>query len=156
MNTLVINRVRRLSQIRPDWVQCGQGVSAAKIRDAEIQLSLVFPNTIWTYLAQLGWATLGYSEIFGLGKNILPYCDIIERTLWYRTQSGNPIPSSWLALADDGAGNIYGIDVTNDNNESIVLWNHEVPPYENPFYIAPSFDAWILQLCMDVDRINEK
>lgn len=127
--------------------ETGTGVDVASVAAAEAQLGS-FPSDYKEFLENFGWLSLGHREIFGLGDDVPPYLDVVRVTLSERSEPGEPIPATAVALMNDGAGNIFYFDcaAVATGDAPVLLWDHEGGSSQAPTVVAPSFSAWLLEL----------
>jgi SMI1-KNR4 cell-wall len=114
----LLDRLRRIED-----KECGTGASAAEINEAEGRLGLAFPPDYRRLLHDFGWIQVGPTEIFGLGKGIPRYLDVVEMTLAERRDATPTLPSELLPVMNDGGGNLYCLNC-NDASAPLVIWDH--------------------------------
>lgn len=93
--------------------------------------------------------TFGLIErFFSLGNDDSDH-DLIDNLAVFQ----NRVPSDLLPIAFDPGGNIICLGVSGEKKGGIYFWDHndesmpgEEPDYHNIYFIAPSFDEFILNL----------
>ena len=126
----------------------GRGATPQQIELAEQQLGVEFPRSYKVFLELLGWASLEGLELYGLGEDVPAYLDLVKVTLSERTEMRPRLPSRLLPLMNDGAGNHYCLDVgLHEQGECppVVFWDHNLGESQDPEYVAPNLEAWLLE-----------
>lgn len=128
-----------------DYASTGVGATPAAVQEAERLLEVSFPKPLVAYLQRIGWMQLGGSEFFGLGVDVPPRLDLVAVTRSERTETGCPVPQSLIPLMNDGAGNLYCMDVSADAKRRghIYFWDHGLGPQQPPELVADSWTEWI-------------
>ena len=106
------------------------GVSATNtdFLKAEELLGLQFPDTYKSFLMTIGWGGIAHFEFYGLGKDVPSFLDLVQETLYERTEGCPHLPNQLLPILNDGAGNHYCLDVakTKSGDCPVVFWDHEL------------------------------
>ncbi len=135
--------VRRLHSLRE--AEFGQGATAREIKLAEEQLGIEFPDSYKAFLGQFGWASKDGLELYGLGKDVPAYLDLVTVTLSERTEMRPYLPRSLVPLMNDGAGNHYCLDVEcGEQGECpVVFWDHTLGESQDPEHVARDLETWL-------------
>jgi hypothetical protein len=125
--------------------EVGVGATQREIDAAESALGVRFPQSLRAFLARFGFLVIGHHELYGLGKGVPPFLDIVRMTISEREASGLPLPANLLALENDGGGNLFTLDVRDEspNDAPVVFWHHELGPKQEPAMISPSLAQWL-------------
>lgn len=128
-----------------DDATTGVGATLAPVQSAERLLQVSFPKPLVAYLEHIGWMQLGDREFFGLGADVPSHLELTSITRSEREDSGCPIPHSLIPLQNDGAGNLYCMDVSAEPNRRgrIFFWDHELGVRQRPEKVAHSWTEWI-------------
>ncbi len=126
-------------------IEHGQGATAEEIADCERELSVRFVGSFAQYLRRYGWLTVGSSELFGLGTNLVSRRCLKDVTLSERAEMRPPLPPHLVTFYNDGFGNQHCLDTSEvvDNEHRIVFWNHEAGTGQVPEVISNSFAGWL-------------
>jgi hypothetical protein len=118
----------------------GAGASPLEISNAERTLAVRFPPSLKAYLRRLGWLRAGHMELFGLGRDVPKYLDLVNVTLWERNESGCPLPHQLLPVHNDGAGNLSCIDT---RSGAVMVWSHELGQGQVPELVGKDLIEWL-------------
>lgn len=136
----------------------GNGASRSAVAEAEAALGVTFPSALREYLVRFGWVEFADKELFGLGEGVPHFLDIVRLTTTERTEAGAPLPPSLIPLLNDGRGNLSCI-VANPGaveDGSIVLWDHERGPAQEPEVCAPDLESWLESILDEVTAKADK
>jgi cell wall assembly regulator SMI1 len=148
---MALDELERILRSRDD-VTIGHGVTDRAIQTAEEDLNVTFPPDLKDYLRRFGHIEFGPFELLGLGDEIPKYLDIVGITKSERIESGCPLPTNLVPLLNDGGGNLYCVAVSDEQTGSIVFWDHEAGPEQEPELHASSLEEWMLDLLSDLDK----
>jgi cell wall assembly regulator SMI1 len=136
---------------RSPEAETGVGASPEEIERAERKLSAQLPGPYKRFLREFGWGGVGHWEVFGLGRDVPPYLDLVHVTLEERTEFRPRLPPHLVPIMNDGAGNHHCLDTSavKDGDECpVVFWDHahELAESQTPTELAPDFTAWLSQM----------
>lgn len=133
----------RIRKHESKWL--GTGAPQDQIRAAEQTLGLTFPTSYRTFLQTLGWGIIGYHEIYGLGKKVPEYLNLVNATHRERHEAEPPMRDDLVPLANDGFGNHYCLETSQlrDGECPVVFWNHELGPDQETEFVSDSFVTWL-------------
>lgn len=136
--------------------QVGQGVSEEAIIELEARLGVQLPHSYKAFLKVVGWAVVGFYEIYGWGKDVPKHLDVLQVTEWERSQSGNPLPYYLIPIFNNGAGDYHCLAThqRRRNECPVVLWLHELPPNQNLEWLARDFSEWLHAIIVEAHRDN--
>lgn len=128
----------------------GEGVTEAEILEAEMQIG-AFPRDYRHYLKEFGWVAIGHYEVYGLGRGIPDYLDVVRMTLVERQEPAVPMPDGYICVMNDGGGNLLcfdssGVIAESRDSTPIRLWDHELGVDQAPEFVADSFADWLMHL----------
>ena len=126
--------------------QLGAGATLSDIEAAEHLLGLPIEGGYRHFLSRFGWGGAGAFELFGLGKDVPPYLDLVRLTLSERHEMHPRLAPHLLPLTNDGGGNLYCLDARINGEPPIVFWDHEIGPEQEPGLDAPNFAVWLGRL----------
>jgi len=106
-----------------DDKECGVGCTPDEVTEAESALGVSFPADYTRFLEDFGWLAIGSTEIFGLGKGVPDYLNVVRMTLAERRDTQPTIPSQLVPVMNDGGGNLYCVDCEATSDE-VVIWDH--------------------------------
>lgn len=137
---LILKRVQML-----DSFESGAGASSDEIRRAENLLQVKFPTSYRLFLENWGWMAIEHLEFYGLGSDVPHHLNLIRITMSERKEAVPALNSKLVPLLNDGAGNLYCLNTRrlNDDECSIVFWDHEGGPDQQAEEVAPSFVEWL-------------
>jgi cell wall assembly regulator SMI1 len=123
----------------------GRGASRQEISDAARILGVEFPQDYSEFLEQLGWGGIGDLELYGLGSDVPIHLSLVTITESERSEMQPPLPPALIPLANDGAGNLFCLDVSHNwrSASPVVLWNHDEGPDQLPEFVADGFSTWL-------------
>lgn len=148
---MALDELERILRFRDD-AAIGRGVTDEAVHAAEEALEVPFPPDLKDYLKRFGHIEVGHFELFGLGEETPEYLDIVRVTKSERTESGCPLPVNLVPLLNDGGGNLYCVAVSDNQAGSIVLWDHEAGPRQEPDRYASCLEEWVLGLLQELDE----
>ena len=148
---MALGELERILRSRDD-VAIGHGVTDEAVQYAEGALHVTFPPALREYLKRFGHLEFGHFELFGLGDEIPKYLDIVEVTKSERSESGCPLPTNLVPLLNDGGGNLYCVAVSDEHAGSIVFWDHEAGPAQEPALQVSSLEEFLIDLLRDLDE----
>jgi cell wall assembly regulator SMI1 len=140
---LSLEFIQRLRSCR--GAEFGRGATPQEIELAEERLGVALPESHKEFLERFGWASLEGMELYGLGKDVPAYLDLVEVTLSERTEMRPRLPKRLVPLMNDGAGNHYCLDAMfREQGECpVVYWDHNLRESQDPEYVALSLEAWL-------------
>lgn len=124
------------------------GVGDPEISTAEGLLGR-FPEDYRHFLKEYGWISVDHLEVYGLGSDIPDYLQVVRMTLLERSETGSPIPDTYVCVMNDGAGNLLCFDAAGSTfikASPIVFWDHEKGSSQALEIVAPSFEEWLARL----------
>jgi cell wall assembly regulator SMI1 len=123
------------------------GASEEDIQQAEAKLGVVFAGSYRQFLKEFGWADVGHLELYGLGREVPPYLDLVKVTLSERSEMEPPLPTRLVPVMNDGGGNLYCLDLRNEQiaEPPVVFWDHTRGRNQEPDQVAASFTKWMLK-----------
>lgn len=123
----------------------GSGTDEDGIRLAERTLGVRLPNSYKSFLRRFGWGGVEHFEIFGLGRGVPEYLNLVKITISERNVMSPGIPSHLVPVMNDGFGNHYCLDTSRfkGNECQVVFWNHELPCNQVPTFAAECFEEWL-------------
>lgn len=127
-------------------VAFGRGASEEEIGAAERALGLTFPKNYRAFLRRFGWGGAEGLEVYGLGRDVPSYLDVVALTQSERTEMTPRLRDGLLPILNDGFGNHYCLDLTRVRGDDcpVVLWDHTQGAAEVPEEVSGSFVDWIL------------
>ena len=130
----------------------GQGATEQEIEEAATSLGIRFPEQYAEFLRRVGWLEWAYGSLYGLGKGIPPYLDVVKETMQERRLCQPNIPAYLLPIMNDGAGNHYCIFVDGPNRAKVGFWDHEHEDAEGqlPEMVGLSFFDWLNKYISDI------
>jgi hypothetical protein len=103
------------------------------------------------FVREFGWID-GQLEVFGIGVGVPHHLDVVGATLSERNELLPGLPDGYVAIAGDGAGNVYCVK-TGDSEPRVFLRNHELGREEaNLEEEATDFATWLLAMRADLQR----
>jgi hypothetical protein len=125
-------------------------VTEDRIRGAEVELDVVFPDSYKVFLREIG-SSYWPNYFIGLNPLPVPATDVISITFRQRQVDGLPLPHYLIPIEDDGYGNYYCLDSSKmkDSECPVVFWNHDLSLDQTPEWIAASYIDWLY------DQVNE-
>jgi hypothetical protein len=116
------------------------------IANAEARLGVRFPASYRAFLREFGWGGIPPLDIFGLGKDVPQYLDVVAMNEELRTERPPKMPAHLVAFAEDGGGNAYCLDTQRMRGDEcpVVFWSHEEGQRQVPMEMAPDFGEWLL------------
>lgn len=147
----LLNRIKTLESC-----QLGRGATEQEIEEAAMCLGIRFPDQYADYLRRVGWVSCSDFELFGLGKGIPSFLDVVSNTIKERHHLHPHIPTFLLPVMADGAGNHYCLFVEGPNKDKVGFWDHEHEDEENqqPEIVGLSFVDWLNSYINDIPRDN--
>jgi cell wall assembly regulator SMI1 len=126
--------------------ECGKGASQEEVRIAEINLGVTFPKSFRQFLNEYGWARFGHQELYGLGRDVPAYLELIRNTRAEREKMHPFLLPDLVPLMNDGAGNHYCLDtrMMKEGECPVVFWNHELGENQDPERVSDDFVNWII------------
>lgn len=149
---MALSKIEGLLKNRND-VNFGEGITNSELMNLEKKLEVVFHPDLNDYLMKFGWLEIGHLEFFGSGEEIPAYLNILEITETERNESHIKLPRNYIPLLNDGAGNLYCIDVKKDSATygQIVFWDHDLPETQKPEVSAPDLENWLIERLESLD-----
>ena len=125
--------------------ESGGGSAPAEIEDAERVLGIRVVGSYRKFLSRFGWIGIGPTEIFGLGRDVPSYLDLVKMTLSERSEMSPPLTHRLLPFFNDGFGNLYCLDTSSspEGENAVVFWNHELDARQTPEFVSRSFAEWL-------------
>ncbi|SRR6266567_9020543 len=126
----------------------GRGTDEQDVRKAESVIGN-FPSDYRLFLLEYGWLSIEHLEIFGLGDDAPEYLNVVRMTQLERAEPASPLPSSFVSVMNDGAGNLLCFDsseISSSGTSRIYLWDHELGQNQRPEALADSFESWLTRL----------
>ncbi len=134
----------------------GAGATNNDIRQAEDILKVRLPNSYKAFLLEFGWGGVEHFEIYGLGRGVPKYLDLIYMTRSEREEVEPPLKRHLIPVLNDGGGNHYCLDTSKLSNGEcpIVFWAHddEMGSNQQPDQIAHNFSEWLASLLNELDK----
>ena len=95
-------------------------------------------------LRTFGWASLPYTEVYGLGEG-RPYAglDLVRVTKQERAEGCPLTPHHLLPIENDGSGDLYCLDTRVSIEPPVVFWGHERGDDQIPEVVAGDFSSYI-------------
>lgn len=123
----------------------GVGVTDIDIKGAEGVLGLKINGSYRLFLLRFGWIDIATMELFGLGKDVPPYLNLVTITLSERSEAHPALSPLLLPVFNDGGGNLYCLDSSTENLDEypVVFWDHELGPSQKPDFVSSSFSEWL-------------
>lgn len=120
--------VEKRKMERPVWfgLKSDPPATQSQIQDAEAQLGVRLPESYRLFVAMYGGGYFALGNLFSVfpGSN----WNIVER-------NREILPFGFLAVSDNGVGDLYGFSVTDGECDStIVLFDHETGTMSQPMY----------------------
>jgi len=131
---------------------CGIGATDIEVSYAENFLCAKFPESYRIFLQKNGWGRFSHQELYGLGYDTPPHLELVKNTLVERKEMRPMMPSHFIPVMNDGAGNHFCIDTSKfaKGECPIVFWDHEQGVDQKPEFVASSFDTWIVDLLAEL------
>jgi len=157
MNCIIeIKHLLQAERFKP--VEYGQGATSAEIEAAEAELGLKFPDSYKVFLQKLGWIDCPFITVCGLGPDVdwRTNLRLIVQSWWHEVDSDIRLPRHLLPIVDDGAGNVYCLDVSQmrESECPVVFWDHE--SFEGadqiPTEVGPDFCTWVVN---EINQLGE-
>ena len=101
----IVELKRKLLAI-PDC-EHGEGCDETTILAAEKSLRGRFPSSYKSFLIHLGWLQIYGEYVYGLGKTVPKFANVVRATLREREELEPKLPPSLIAFCNDGSGNHY-------------------------------------------------
>jgi SMI1-KNR4 cell-wall len=139
--------LERTILIFPGGFNGGGGALLPEIESAERALNVRIVGGYRDFLLRFGWIEIGSVVLYGIGKDIPPYLNLVAVTLSERSEMKPQLALSLLPFFNDGFGNLYCLD-TNASPASenpVVFWDHDLSPNQQPALVSPSFTEWLAQ-----------
>jgi hypothetical protein len=134
----------RFMALHPDALS-GCGATAEEVADAERKLGVLFPETLRSYLVELGYLEFDSVEMYGLGTGVPEHLNLVECTIAERTVLYPNIPTQFIPILNNGSGDHYCLDLRpNAADPPVVFWNHELGSDQMPELVARRFSGWLL------------
>jgi cell wall assembly regulator SMI1 len=149
---MALNKLETLLKNRND-INLGGGITNYELTNLEKKLEVAFHPDLIDYLMKFGWLEIGHLEFFGYGKEIPAYLNILEITESERNESHIKLPRNYIPLLNDGAGNLYCIDVMKDSATygQIVFWDHDLRETQAPEVYALNLENWLIERLESLD-----
>src|SRR6056297_888882 len=124
----------KINKIIGKYSEAERGVPASE-RDIEKfarSLGIRVPGIYVEFLRECGWVACGSEEILGYSASVPVGLSALEKTLWYRSEPWHKLPRDYIAVHDNGAGDIACLDLlTSDGRECAVsVYLHETGSME--------------------------
>ena len=115
----MVDNIILLLREYPEYADFGVGVSPKTIKDAELELGIIFPFDLKEYLEKLGWVDFGPHEFLGLGD---VSHNLIEKTIKFRAR--RHLPDNYVVIADHDGDECVCLD-TNvlSDQERVIIWD---------------------------------
>ena len=133
--------IARLNKLQA--CQLGQGATQPEIEEAASALKVRLPSDYQDFLRRVGWASCGYFQLFGVGKDVPAHLELVSKTMGVRHQFRPHIPHHLVPLMNDGSGNYYCLSVDGHGKGKVVFWNHELDEAQYPAVVGDSFVGWL-------------
>ena len=137
--------LERLIVAFPGGHESGSGNAPVEIENAEQVLGIRVAGSYRDFLRRFGWIGIGPTEIYGLGRDVPPYLDLVKMTLSERSEMSPTLAHRLLPFFNDGFGNLYCLDTSNapEGENAVVFWNHELDTGQTPEFVSQSFAEWL-------------
>lgn len=123
----------------------GRGASEEAIARAEKTLGVSIRGGYRRFLRQFGWGGVEHLELYGLGRDVPPHLNLVRVTLSERNEAEPRLPHHLVPVMNDGSGNLHCLDTRNQNEPSIVFWDHEAMEDQKPEFEATDFSSWLAE-----------
>jgi hypothetical protein len=135
--------IRRLRSCQK--AEFDRGATPREIELAEERLGVELPGSYKAFLGHFGWASLEGLDLYGLGEDVPTYLDLVKVALGERTHMRPRLPNRLVPLMNDGAGNLYCLEVeSREQGECpVVFCDHNLGESQDPEYVAPNLEAWL-------------
>jgi hypothetical protein len=128
-------------------VDVGAGATETEIHDAEQKLAVAIRGGFRFFLRRFGWGGAGADELYGLGRDVPRWLDLVRVTQSERTEMHPPLPAHLLPIMNNGAGDLVCLDTLAFQDEPpVVMWWHEDGPDQTPEKTAPDFCSWFSRI----------
>jgi cell wall assembly regulator SMI1 len=128
--------------------ELGGGATQVDITEAEAALGTKLPESYKAFLREFGWGGIGSWELFGLGRCVPEYLNLVRMTGMERTVAHPHIARALIPIMNDGFGNHYCLATASliKGECPVVFWDHEKGAGQEPKLVSPRFDLWLLDL----------
>lgn len=123
----------------------GNGAPPALVAAAEDRLGVELPVDYQAFLAEFGWLDSVALSVFGCGPGVPSHLDVVAETLLERSQFAPLIPAHFVAISNDGAGNLTCLDTrraTERDAGTVVFVPHDTAGFE-PEFASATFETWV-------------
>jgi cell wall assembly regulator SMI1 len=129
----------------PGHKEFGHAAAQADISTAEATLGTKLPESYKAFLREFGWGGVDSWELFGVGRGVPNYLDLVRITESERTLAHPHIPAALIPILNDGFGNHYCLDTSalHEGECPVVFWDHEKGTGQKPEVVSPRFDLWL-------------
>lgn len=134
----VSERIRKF-----DERDLGQGAKIHEIEDAERSLDLKIKGEFRSFIEEFGWGGVGHIDIYGLGDDTPQHLSIVRVTQSERTEMIPRLPENLLPIMNDGAGNLYCLDMGSTGEPRVVFWDHTGGASQHPEEKGETFAIWL-------------
>ncbi len=133
-----VHGASRANSLAPPWIEI-------EIEAAEKKLGFKFPRSYRSFLLDFGYASIGHVEVFGLGKDVPEYQNIVHMSLseWREFKPEYYIPESFIPFYAVGNGDYHCFDTSRSIGEEypIIWWAHEdFPEYQRNLEIIDTIN----------------
>lgn len=127
-----------------EGISFGSGVSDVEIETASRELGVPIKGSYRAFLRTFGWASLPYTEVYGLGEG-MPYAglELVRVTKQERTEAYPLTPHHLLPVENDGSGDLYCLDTRVSVDPPVVFWGHERGDHQVPEVVAGDFSTYL-------------
>lgn len=130
----------------PGGFTSGGGALQAEIDAAAGELEFQIRGGYRRFLQTFGWLEIAYDEVWGLGGDVPGHLQLQRLTESERAEMRPRLARHLLPFSNDGAGNLYCLDMIAPRDEPpVVLWLHEHAEDQAPEPAAASFADWAIE-----------